>query len=84
MTGSTTVINVIEIGSKVFVGPDDTVTGEVLAVKLSGPRGASIEYEVVWWCGRTRNTEWVAACEVRPQVEQATDIGFRGRIQTSN
>jgi cytochrome d ubiquinol oxidase subunit II len=31
MTGSTTVINVIEIGSKVFVGPDDTVTGGVLA-----------------------------------------------------
>ena len=85
MTGSKIVIDVIEIGSPVFVGPDDAVVGEILAIRLSGPRAALVEYEVVWWNGRARTVEWVAAGEVRPQLpEESTQIGFRGRIQTSN
>jgi len=82
MTGSN-LIDVIEIGSPVFLGPYDTVVGEILAVRISGPRGSAIEYQVVWWNGLTRTVKWVAAGEVRPQLrEESTQVGFR--IQTSN
>jgi hypothetical protein len=70
MTGSKIVVDVIEIGSPVFVGPDDAVVGEILAVRISAPRGSAIEYQVVWWNGRTRTVEWVAADEVRPQLRE--------------
>ncbi len=59
-----------------FRGPAAEITATILAVAVyPGPR---VQYQVSWWNGRSRLTEWVESAELSDQPLPATTrIGFR-------
>jgi hypothetical protein len=52
-------MTVLKSGSRVRIGGD--LEGIVLAVTI---RRGAVSYEVAWWDGRTRHTDWLSAAEV--------------------
>ena len=55
-------------------GEDDGVPATVLAVAIYSH---NIQYQVVWWSGRSRTVEWVEDFEIAPAGEQGkVAIGF--------
>lgn len=57
-------LTVIPIGTPVNVGtPDDPIVATVSAFSVRG-RASSIQYECVWWDGKTRKSEWVDESEL--------------------
>ena len=62
-------------GTLVAIGPPDRATeGVVLAVTVRGPRRA-VSYDVAWWDGGTRRSDWLQPHEVRP-LEGHEPVGF--------
>lgn len=56
-------MTVIPNGSAVSFGQgDDAIVGTTLSFRVSG--SSHVEYEVVWWDGRSRHCEWLAAEEL--------------------
>jgi len=54
----------------------DAIPAHILAVCIYP--GDRVTYQVAWWEGRSRRTEWLEASEVQPHTEdQARKIGFR-------
>lgn len=56
-------MTVIPNGSAVSFGQGgDAIVGTTLSFRVSGSN--HVEYEVVWWDGRSRHCEWMAADEI--------------------
>lgn len=68
---------VYAIGSLVRIGPEnERIEGVVTGIKLQSC--GHVSYEVSWWDGRTRNSEWLEGCEcVFGEAAETTQIGFR-------
>lgn len=64
------------IGTKVEVGPEaDAIQGHISAVTIR--RGDVVQYEVVFWDGKSRRSEWLFSTEVRiKSSEPQMKIGF--------
>lgn len=54
-------MEVIRPGSSVVV--DGDIRGTVIEINVVG-EGLAVSYNVAWWSGRERKTEWVDASEV--------------------
>lgn len=71
-------VEVMRIGSAVLVGPsDDMVHATISGVLIRGID--NVQYECVWWDGKTRKAEWCNAVEVVPADKKALkriQIGF--------
>lgn len=65
-------------GSAVEIGPaDNPIRGEIAQVTIGQRLGT--HYQVSWWNGRTRLTEWIPAAGVRAALEprqRYLQIGF--------
>jgi len=63
-----------DIGTEVQIGPgDETITGTVIQIAIA--EHGKVQYQISWWSGRERKTEWLEAFEVvagQPSVK----IGF--------
>lgn len=68
-------IEVMRPGSKVRIGPDRAIPGEVVAVTV---RGESLEwtYEISWWDGRDLKVGGFEAWQVTPEATVVARIGF--------
>jgi hypothetical protein len=65
-------------GTSVLVGIGaDAIRAEVLQSCISAH---GLQYQCVWWDGRTRRVEWMEDFEVQPidEVSEKTRIGFAG------
>lgn len=67
-------IEIIAPGSDVTIGKD--VRALVLQVAIK--RGSRVEYEVAWWDGRRRVTDWLLDTEVSadPSAVNHHTVGF--------
>ncbi|MGZ6045670.1 MAG: hypothetical protein ACXWNW_14170 [Isosphaeraceae bacterium] len=66
-------LEVLPLGSRVSLG-DGTIPAIVTAIIIRGDRPS---YEVVWWDGRARKSEWLETSEVKSDEVARTKIGFR-------
>lgn len=68
--------NILPIGCSVFIGPVEkrALCGEISAINI---RGNTITYEVVWWEGLNRKTDWFGEHEItyKPGLKKE-QIGF--------
>lgn len=65
------------IGSPVLIEED--VTGKITAICI---RSDNVQYEVVWWSGRSRYCEWLEPCEITMVADtQTTAIGFSPQVK---
>ena len=48
------------LGAKVYIGGDIPAVVNGILTRVNG----GLEYEVIWWDGRTRRCEWVSPLEV--------------------
>jgi len=66
---------VFQIGTTVSFGnASDNITGIVIGVSIG--ESFQIQYQVAWWSGRERKTEWLTEREVAAAVLPALKIGF--------
>lgn len=67
-------IEVFQIGSPVYIG--EHIEAKVLAISIYEHNRVS--YQVVWWDGNTRKTDWLESFEVQPHKGEITKlcIGF--------
>lgn len=73
-------LKVIQIGTHVHIGTkDDPIIATVSAVCVRG-EAHGIQYECVWWDGKSRTTAWCDESEVTPTDKKPskTTIGFAG------
>ena len=66
-------------GADVAIGPDGATVGRVLAVTVRGASRA-VSYDVVWWDGATRRTEWLQDHEVGPLPGEHAPVGFTAEL----
>lgn len=74
MTPDVTLFSVIRPGTKVGLGPDGSVEGEIHQVAID--LGDGIMYQVSWWNGRDRKTEWLYRDEFNVVAESSCKIGY--------
>ena len=67
-------LKIFRPGSQVMLGTTGIV-GTVRTVSL--PSNGGIAYEIVWWCGADRKSDWFAEGELSSS-EEKVQIGFRG------
>lgn len=67
-------IEVFSPGFNVTIG--ENIPAIILQVAIK--RGGRVEYEVAWWNGRSRVTDWLIASEVQADSQEMpiTRIGF--------
>jgi len=72
-------INAIACGTAVEIGPEDSpIEAVVSAITI---RDRNVSYEVTWWDGRTRKSEWIDRSEVRmPEGQRLVPLGFHFRV----
>jgi hypothetical protein len=63
-------LSVYEIGGRVLL--DGRIAARITKIEISGD--SSISYECVWWSEDTRMSEWVDACEVLPDGDNARAV----------
>jgi hypothetical protein len=72
-------IRCLAIGSRVTLGEQvPEIMGRISAISVRGAKAQYISYEVTFWAGDERKTEWVQPCEVEPMEEvdaAAIDMG---------
>ena len=68
-----TIVVAIKPGATVKIGGRD---GLVSALSIAMNKSTA-RYEVVWWDGATRKSEWVDECELSDTTERI-QIGFGG------
>lgn len=76
MTGAAT-LEVLAIGTRVRLGdPADPIPGTILGISIR--EAGRVTYEVVWWDGRERRSEWLerAEFEMEKGGGRAVRIGF--------
>lgn len=68
-------IEVFQVGSPVIIG--EHIEARVLAISIYEHNRVS--YQVVWWDGNTRKTDWLESFEVQPHKGEITKlrIGFK-------
>ena len=72
---SRTEMNVLALGTTVRLSDD--LTGIVTQICILGQN--HVRYEVAWWDGNTRHSQWFESFEVKPAEErQPMRIGFNG------
>jgi hypothetical protein len=65
-------MEVFAVGSTVYIRKN--IEASVIAVSI---RRSSVQYEVVWWDGMSRKTDWVQAFEISKHDDSHnTKIGF--------
>ena len=73
-------LSLLAVGTKVEIGYGaDHVVGHVNAICIR--ERDYVTYEVVWWDGRNRRSEWLARGEIRAidaSSTQMAHIGFAG------
>ena len=75
-------ITALHIGTRVTIGPsDDPIVATVLALSVRGIEPL-IQYECVWWEGKTRKSEWLSEGEVTPEGKKPLTmrIGFSAEV----
>jgi len=66
-------VEVIDIGSWVIIGDDVPAKVTRICIRDNG----NVSYELSWWDGRTRKSEWLEAFEVTTDSERGSlQIGF--------
>lgn len=65
-------VDVYPIGCTVQV--NEAVEAKILRIQISP--GPAVSYEVAWWVGGDRTTEWVQAFEIT-STEPTIPVGFR-------
>jgi sugar lactone lactonase YvrE len=67
-------LEVYRPGSEVRIGKDISAIVNAVCISANG----RVTYEVVWWDGRTRKSDWLASCEVEQSSEKSDrkSIGF--------
>lgn len=66
--------------SFVEIGPKEApIIGNVLQVAIHS-KGA-VQYQISWWAGLERKEVWLDACEVRPLMDDKTEVGFLGGLK---
>jgi hypothetical protein len=76
-------IEVYRVGQDVKIGVGEKlITAKVLQIAIHA--NESVQYQVVWWDGRTRKVEWLEAIEARcvrsnyaGTLTKSDKIGFR-------
>ena len=75
-------LTVLPVGTLVHVGtPDDPIVASVTAFSVRGI-AHGIQYECVWWDGKTRTSAWVDESELRPTDKKPPrmQIGFSAEV----
>lgn len=78
------VISVLRPGTRVLIGNTygsqgskvDPIEATIVALRVQN--GLTVDYQVIWWDGRTRKSEWLESFEVT--TKENTDklaIGFK-------
>ena len=62
-----TTIEIIPIGSKVFLGGEILATVQAVEIRGEPP---SLTYQCVWWDERTRKSEWVRPDEIQLEKQR--------------
>lgn len=72
-------LSVFACGTDVEIGPEESpIEAMVTAITV---RGRNVSYEITWWDGRTRKSEWIDQSEVRIQEGQRlSPVGFHFRV----
>lgn len=73
-------LTVFECGSTVGIGPDAKVEAIITAINI---RFTNLQYEVEWWDGNTRKTEWLNAELLTVIDAKKTRIGFHPQNRKS-
>ena len=55
-------LDVLKPGSSVKIGPKQDISAMILQVRIQEQN--YVDYQVVWWSGRERKTEWIGNLEV--------------------
>lgn len=67
-------IEVYRVGQDVLIGVGDkSIRATVIQIAIHA--NEAVQYQVVWWDGRTRKVEWLEASEVK-----ARSNGYVGRL----
>lgn len=72
-------IEVYLIGSEVKVASEENaIKAKIIAIGIRS--NDRVSYEISWWDGRSRKTDWIEACEI-VGVDNANKmkIGFRDK-----
>ncbi len=68
-------LDVLKPGTEIKIGPTQEITAMVLQVRIQ--EEDYVDYQVVWWNGKERKTEWLTGLEVRGGSWSAEQtIGF--------
>jgi hypothetical protein len=63
-------LKVFQIGSPVYIG--DHIEATILAISIYEHNRVS--YQVAWWDGNTRKTDWLESFEVQPHKGEITKV----------
>lgn len=73
-----TYLEVFQIGSPVIIG--DHIEATILAISIYEHNRVS--YQVAWWDGNTRKSDWLEQHEVKSHKEQGTmRVGFNDLVE---
>jgi hypothetical protein len=72
------VLDVIEIDTLVVLGED--IPARITALEVRGSEHL-LTYEVRWWDGQARKTEWVTPREIKP-VKHCRTLRFNEELHT--
>jgi hypothetical protein len=73
-------IELLAPGSSVVLFDSEALRGTIIAIAIY-PKNR-IQYQVAWWDGRSRLSEWLEECEVKKADTAAPiKIGFSGPVR---